>query len=111
MQFFKSTLFVAIVAAASFVAAAPAQSECIPLVSKLECIYDNDCCSNLCISSITTYNLSHTNKRTIAGQEFEPGLWTSASPALHRRSRLFRSNTNLVQQILRDISAAESYRA
>ncbi|KZP23391.1 hypothetical protein FIBSPDRAFT_858657 [Athelia psychrophila] len=52
MQFFKSTLFVAIAVAASFVAAAPAQSECIPLVSKLACASNSDCCSNLCISNI-----------------------------------------------------------
>ncbi|KZP23373.1 hypothetical protein FIBSPDRAFT_858641, partial [Athelia psychrophila] len=46
MQFFKSTLFVAIAVAASLVAAAPAQNECIPLVSELACTYDSDCCSN-----------------------------------------------------------------
>ncbi|KZP23395.1 hypothetical protein FIBSPDRAFT_461960 [Athelia psychrophila] len=48
MQFFKSTLFVAIAVAASFVAAAPAQSECIPLISKLACTQNSDCCSNEC---------------------------------------------------------------
>ncbi|KZP27672.1 hypothetical protein FIBSPDRAFT_948264 [Athelia psychrophila] len=50
MQFFKSTLFVAIAVAASFVAAAPAQSECLPLIGK--CTFDSDCCSNECIASI-----------------------------------------------------------
>ncbi|KZP19001.1 hypothetical protein FIBSPDRAFT_955757 [Athelia psychrophila] len=52
MQFFKSTLFVAIAVAASFVAAAPAQNECIPLVSELACTYNSDCCSNYCVDSI-----------------------------------------------------------
>ncbi|KAF7976988.1 hypothetical protein HWV62_4904 [Athelia sp. TMB] len=54
MQFFKSTLFVALAFAATYVAAAPAQSECIPLVSKLACTYDSDCCSNECVDSVST---------------------------------------------------------
>ncbi|KZP21496.1 hypothetical protein FIBSPDRAFT_953758 [Athelia psychrophila] len=58
MQFFKSTLFVAIAVAASFVAAAPAQSECIPLVSKLACASDSDCCSNLCISNSASHGFA-----------------------------------------------------
>ncbi|KZP21492.1 hypothetical protein FIBSPDRAFT_891192 [Athelia psychrophila] len=49
MQFFKSTLFVAIAVAASFVAAVPAQSECTPLIGK--CTFDSDCCSDECIAS------------------------------------------------------------
>ena len=53
MQFFKSTLFVALAFAATYVAAAPAQSECIPLVSKLACTYNSDCCSNECIDSVS----------------------------------------------------------
>ena len=48
MQFFKSTLFVALAFAATYVAAAPAASECIPLISKLACTQDSDCCSNEC---------------------------------------------------------------
>ncbi|KZP27298.1 hypothetical protein FIBSPDRAFT_948583 [Athelia psychrophila] len=51
MQFFKSTLFVAITVAASFVAAAPTtETECLNYA--LKCTYDSDCCSNECIASI-----------------------------------------------------------
>ncbi|KZP23394.1 hypothetical protein FIBSPDRAFT_1015425 [Athelia psychrophila] len=56
MQFFKSTLFVAIAVAASFVAAAPAQSECLPLIGK--CTFDSDCCSNECIASSASHGFA-----------------------------------------------------
>ncbi|KZP17739.1 hypothetical protein FIBSPDRAFT_972572 [Athelia psychrophila] len=49
MQFFKSTLFVAIAVAASFVAAAPAETECLPLIAA--CTLNSDCCKNKCIAS------------------------------------------------------------
>ncbi|KZP31456.1 hypothetical protein FIBSPDRAFT_1037450, partial [Athelia psychrophila] len=51
MQFFKSTLFVA-VAAAAFVAAAPspaAATECLNYA--LPCTENSECCSNECIAS------------------------------------------------------------
>ncbi|KZP11201.1 hypothetical protein FIBSPDRAFT_962418 [Athelia psychrophila] len=50
MQFFKSTLFVAVAVAASFVAAAPAETECLPLIAA--CTFNSDCCKNKCIASI-----------------------------------------------------------
>ncbi|KZP17743.1 hypothetical protein FIBSPDRAFT_956857 [Athelia psychrophila] len=49
MQFFKSTLFAAVAVAASLVAAAPAETTCLPIAGK--CTFDSDCCSNECIAS------------------------------------------------------------
>ena len=36
--------------AATYVAAAPATAECLPLIGK--CTLDSDCCSNECIASV-----------------------------------------------------------
>ncbi|KZP19735.1 hypothetical protein FIBSPDRAFT_955201 [Athelia psychrophila] len=54
MQFFKSTLFVAVAVAASFVAAAPSpadQTPCLGLVQP--CTTNSSCCSNECISNLS----------------------------------------------------------
>ncbi|KZP06374.1 hypothetical protein FIBSPDRAFT_902857 [Athelia psychrophila] len=52
MQFFKSTLFVAIAVTTSFVAAAPSpadQTQCLSLIQP--CTKNAECCTNKCIAS------------------------------------------------------------
>ncbi|KZP19752.1 hypothetical protein FIBSPDRAFT_558315 [Athelia psychrophila] len=65
MQFFKSTLFVAVAVAASFVAAAPSPAEqtpCLGLIQK--CTTNAECCSNECISSVSApTSLIYTQSR------------------------------------------------
>ncbi|KZP19750.1 hypothetical protein FIBSPDRAFT_1045339 [Athelia psychrophila] len=54
MQFFKSTLFVAVAVAASFVAAAPSPADLTPCLGLIQpCTTNASCCSDLCISNVT----------------------------------------------------------
>ena len=60
MQFFKSTLFVAVAFAATLVAAspAPAPASCPWQEYGQECTYDSDCaCLNKCIASVSIWNV------------------------------------------------------
>ncbi|KZP06367.1 hypothetical protein FIBSPDRAFT_876596 [Athelia psychrophila] len=53
MQFFKSTLFVAVAVAASFVAAAPSPADLTPCLGLVQpCTANGSCCSNFCADSL-----------------------------------------------------------
>ncbi|KZP33504.1 hypothetical protein FIBSPDRAFT_943302 [Athelia psychrophila] len=52
MQFFKSTLFIAVAAAASLVAATPSPATEACADYGYKCTYNTDCCSDECIASV-----------------------------------------------------------
>lgn len=56
MQFFKSTLLVAVAFAATLIVASPTPADCPWQDYALPCLYDSDCvCLGKCIADVSTF--------------------------------------------------------